>query len=132
MPSTPTATYVNRMIRGIPYAKMKSRGDIDAPARWSEAIREQTADLPSIEEACVMKITFLLPPNKFPADYPYGPDLDNLLKRMLDALNSTIFSKAKGRDSCVVSLMVMKTRVNTDEHAGAHIEIFPIALSPMS
>lgn len=25
-----------------------------------------------------MKITFLLPADKFPTDFPYGPDLDNL------------------------------------------------------
>jgi len=73
--------YINVLIKGIPYAKSKLRGDRQAPARWSKVIVEQTGALPRVKEACVVKVTFLLPPDKFPADYPYGPDLDNLLKR---------------------------------------------------
>lgn len=75
-----------------------------------------------------MKVTFLLPPEKYPADYPYGSDLDNLLKRFLDALNETVFSEAHGKDSCVVSMTVMKAKVESAEQAGVHFEIIPVAL----
>lgn len=76
-----------------------------------------------------MKVTFLLPPDKFPKDFPYGPDLDNLLKRFMDALNETIFSETQGKDSCVVMLTVMKTRAASNQEAGAHLEILPVSVA---
>ena len=76
----------------------------------------------------MLHVTFLLPPNKFPLDFPYGPDLDNLLKRLWDALGKTIFSEAQGRDSCVISVNAMKTRVRSEEEAGAIIEVLPVSL----
>ncbi len=118
--------YINHTIKGVPYAKEKRRGDTKAPERWTEMVKKQTEHLPHVREACVMKVTFLLPPDKFPADLPYGSDLDNLLKRFLDALNQTVFSEAIGGDSCVVSLAVMKTRVSSNEDAGVHFEVLPV------
>jgi len=118
--------YINRTIKGVPYSKLKSRGNLEAPERWSEEIVKQTSDLPKIKDACILKVTFLLPPDKYPRDMPYGPDLDNLLKRLLDALNQTIFSGAKGGDSCIVSLTVMKTKAPSDAASGAHIEVMPV------
>ena len=76
-----------------------------------------------------MKVTFLLPPDKFPSDFPYGPDLDNLLKRFMDALNHTIFSGTHGGDSCVVMLTVMKTKVATSIEAGVHLEVLPVSVA---
>jgi len=127
-PLTPEAStfYINKTIKGIPYSKLKSRGNLEAPERWSAEIVKQTSDLPKIKDACILKVTFLLPPDKYPRDMPYGPDLDNLLKRLLDALNQTIFSGAKGGDSCIVSLMVMKTKAPSDADSGAHIEVMPV------
>src|SRR6267378_6130586 len=105
---------------------MKSRGNQAAPEKWSEEVVRQTRELPKIKDACILKVTFLLPPDKYPRDMPYGPDLDNLLKRLLDALNQTIFSGAKGGDSCIVSLTVMKTKAPSDAASGAHIEVMPV------
>lgn len=122
-------SYVNRLIKGVPYSRFKRRGKIEAPATWSETVVAQTRDLPKVKESCVLKVTFLLPEDKFPADFPYGPDLDNLLKRLLDALNRTIFSDTRGHDSCVVVLHVMKTKVNSQAEAGVHIEVLPINVS---
>ena len=119
-------TYISHTIKGVPYAKSKRRGDVKAPERWTEAVKRQTEELPKVKDACLMKVTFLLPPDKFPADLPYGSDLDNLVKRLLDALNQTVFSEAVGGDSCVVSLTVMKTRVSSREEAGVHFEILPV------
>ena len=89
---------------------------------------EQTRHLPKVTEACILRVTFLLPPNKFPTDLPYGPDLDNLMKRFSDALNQTIFSETEGKDSCVVEMSVMKTRVDSESEAGAIIEVLPISI----
>lgn len=84
-------TYISHLIQGVPYSRNKSRGNLGAADQWSEQVIAQTAHLPLVKEACALKATFLLPPNKFPTDFPHGPDLDNLLKRFMDALNHTIF-----------------------------------------
>ena len=118
--------YLSVKIEGIPYGKAKRRGNVNAPKVWTETVIQQTSHLPKIKEACILNLTFLLPLDKFPTDFPYGPDLDNLLKRFLDALNSTIFSEAKGNDSCIISMNVMKTKVQNFEDAGAVLEILPI------
>jgi hypothetical protein len=52
---------------------------------------------------------------------PYGSDLDNLLKRFQDALNETIFSEAKGKDSCIISLTASKIKVSSAKEAGTFI-----------
>ncbi|OYD16093.1 hypothetical protein CH330_03710 [candidate division WOR-3 bacterium JGI_Cruoil_03_51_56] len=121
--------YLWRKIVGIPYSRNKTRGDIEAPKLWTEAIIAQTCHLPKIKEACMLGVTFLLPPNKFPVNLPYGPDLDNLLKRFCDALGKTIFSETRGGDSCVVSVSAMKTRVKSKAEAGAIIEVLPVSLT---
>lgn len=120
--------YISIFIKGVPYSKANTRGDIEAPVRWSETIKQQTANLPKVKEACIMKVTFLLPTDKFPTNFPYGPDLDNLLKRFLDALNETNFSEALGTDSCIISMNVTKTKVNRQEEAGVHLEILPVSV----
>jgi len=122
-------TYINHLIRGVPYARDKVMGNLQAPKNWSEQIKIQTQNLPRVREACALKVTFLLPPDKYPKDYPYGPDLDNLLKRLLDGLNETVFSEAKGHDSCVVLLHVMKTKVASYAESGAHIEVLPVSVT---
>ena len=122
-------SYISVKIDGVPYSKSKMRGKVDAPVQWTKKVIEQTKDLPKVQNACFLKITFLLPPDKFPPNFPYGPDLDNLLKRFLDALNQTVFSQTPGKDSCVVSLQVMKTKVDDESKAGARIEILPVRLT---
>lgn len=111
-------SYISVMVRGVPYSRLKSRGDREAPKVWSRAIVEQARGLPCVKEACLVKITFLLPPHKFPSDFPYGPDLDNLIKRFMDALNETVFCEARGKDSCIVSMTVLKTRVASAPRPG--------------
>ncbi len=122
-------TYICQKIKGVPYSKHKRRGRVYAPAEWTQKIIDQTKDLPKVKEACVLNVTFLLPPDKFPTDFPYGPDLDNLLKRFLDALNKTIFCETPGTDSCVVSLNVMKTKVELENVAGALLEVLPVSIT---
>ena len=120
--------YIRSKVSGIPYGKDKKRGNIHAPKEQTRAIIEQTEKLQKVKEACILKVTFLLPPDKFPKDFPYGPDLDNLTKRFCDALNKTIFSETEGKDSCIVELNVMKTRVASEEEAGAFFELLPIKI----
>lgn len=119
---------ISKFINGTPYGKSKTKGDIEAPSRWSKSIIEQTSKLPKVQEACIAKITFYLPEDKFPTDYPFGPDLDNLLKRFLDALNETILAEAQGKDSCIISFNVSKAKVANVSEAGVHLEIIPVKL----
>lgn len=118
--------HIWKRISGVPYARSKSRGNLQAPAEWTEIVVRETRDLPKIADACLLRITYLLPRSHVPADYPFGTDLDNLNKRFLDALNQTVFSDARGKDSCVVAMETMKVIVESKEDAGAHIEIMPI------
>jgi hypothetical protein len=84
--------------------------------------------LPKLTEACLLRITYMLPRSHIPSNYPFGTDLDNLNKRFLDGLSQTVFSEAPGKDSCVVVMETMKVIVEAGEETGAHIEIFPIKL----
>jgi Holliday junction resolvase RusA-like endonuclease len=118
-------SYINMKISGVPYAKSKTRGNIEGLKKWTQDIIKQTRDLPKVKGPCTMRVTFLMPPDKYPADLPYGPDLDNYLKRFQDALNRTIFRDVPGGDSCIISLEVTKVRVASYEESGAHLEILP-------
>lgn len=120
--------YTSVLIKGVPYSQVKSRGKTEAAQEWTDAVIEQTRHLPRVSDACLLKVTFLLPPDKFPTDFPYGPDLDNLLKRFLDALGQTLFSATAGGDSCIVSIHALKTRVDSPEKAGAHLEVLPFTV----
>jgi Holliday junction resolvase RusA-like endonuclease len=71
-------------------------------------------------------VTFLLPASHFPADHPFGNDLDNLLKRFCDALQQTVLSHAPGKDGAIVCLEAAKAKVNSDEEAGAQFELIEI------
>jgi len=113
-------------VSGIPYPHLKSRGDTSAPARWTEAVKKQTAHLPKVVHPCLVRITFRLPPDKFPKDHPYGSDLDNLLKRFFDALIETVFSEAPGKDGIAISIEATKVRVPDSDQAGADLEIVVI------
>jgi hypothetical protein len=113
-------------ISGIPYGQLKSGGDKAAPARWTERVKEQSAHLPKVVHPCLIRVTFRLPPEKFPKDHPYGSDLDNLLKRLFDALIETVFSDAPGKDGIVISIEATKVRVAGSNQAGADLEIIEI------
>ena len=118
--------HIRATIPGIPYARRKSRGNLQAPKEWTEAVIKYTATLPKITEACLLRITYLLPRSHTPTNFPYGTDLDNLNKRFLDGLCKTVFSEARGHDSCVIAMETMKVIVEPGEETGAHIEILPI------
>lgn len=111
-------------IKGIPYGQRKVRGDVGAPKRWTEEIIRQTKGF-EVKEDCELRAIFILPPDKYPTDLRYGPDLDNLLKRLQDALNETIFSKAPGKDSCITKLYAEKQKANSRD-TGVEIEIYKL------
>ncbi|MGO9585738.1 MAG: RusA family crossover junction endodeoxyribonuclease [Limisphaerales bacterium] len=119
--------HIRTSIDGVPYSKTKTRGNKAAAEAWSQKVIQQTSSLSPVSDACVLRVTFRLPRDKFPPDFPYGPDLDNLLKRLMDALGHTIFAISKGGDSCVVALEAMKVPVDT--RPGVDIEILPVKVA---
>ena len=114
---------VDLFIEGIPYGQRKPRGDIEAPDRWTEAVKQATKNLPRVKDRCYMIVVFVLHEDTCPPDYPDGSDLDNLMKRLLDALNDTVFSEVKGKDGSVVQLVVSKRKAIQNEPTGARVII---------
>jgi hypothetical protein len=108
-------------VEGTPYPWHKVRGDVEGPERWSAAIRQQTEKLPAVSGPCRLEVEFVLPRDRFPRDHPYGTDLDNLLKRLLDALKVTVLRTAPGLDGAIVELRASKVPAGTDGIAGARI-----------
>ena len=117
---------VDLFIEGIPYSQQKPKGDIQAPDRWSEVVKQTTKSVPKVRGPCHMVVVFVLPADEYPSDHPYGPDLDNLMKRLLDALNDTIFSEVAGKDGSVVQLVVSKRKAKQNEPTGASVIITDI------
>jgi len=114
---------VDVFIEGVPYPRWKVGGDVEAAKRWSQDVTNKTRRLPRIKHRCSVNVTFILPMDKYPKDHPQGPDLDNLLKRLFDALNKTVFSEALGKDGCVTRLVASKRKQRRDEPTGVRLKI---------
>ena len=113
-------------VRGVPYPQLKATGNVDARLEWTDKVIEKTSGLRKVVGPCLLRVTFKLPSNKFNGKNPYGTDLDNLLKRFLDALSKTVFADAPGQDACVVSLEASKVHVQNPNEAGVDGEIIEI------
>ncbi|HMB74704.1 MAG TPA: hypothetical protein VKQ06_14105 [Gammaproteobacteria bacterium] len=87
---------------------------------------EKTKGLHKVTGPCLLRVTFRLPKEKFHDKNPFGTDLDNLLKRFLDALGETVFCEAPGKDACVVTLEATKVLVTNPSEAGVDGEIVRI------
>jgi hypothetical protein len=118
--------HIKASIKGVPYPKNKPRGNKAAPEKWTQAVIEQTSNLPKIMGACLLRLTYCIPRANVPDDCPFGADLDNLNKRFLDALGKTVFVDAPGNDSCVIAMEVTKVIVESVSEAGADFEIIPL------
>jgi Holliday junction resolvase RusA-like endonuclease len=120
-----TRPAVVTFIEGTPYCRFKTRGNTEGRRAWMESVRKNTMNLAKVRGPCCAEVEFYLPCDKYPSDYPDGPDLDNLLKLLLDALNTTVFSEAPGRDGCVVRLSATKNKVSGSgtDRVGARIKL---------
>jgi Holliday junction resolvase RusA-like endonuclease len=123
--------YINKTIHGTPYPEKRDPRLDQAPLKkWTHDIITQTQGLPKVKkrEACLLRVTFLLKPSQFPKNCRFGPDLDNLLKRFLNALKCTVLSEADGTDSCVVAIEAMKVCAETGTQPGAELELLPVRM----
>ncbi len=114
---------ISVFISGEPYCQNKNRGNIHGTKAWSQAIIEATQKLPRITSECRAEIAFILPANKYPADHPYGPDLDNLMKRLFDALNKTVLVDVAGKDGAIVEVVASKRETSETDPPGAYVKI---------
>jgi len=112
---------IDVFIEGIPYSQQKVRGDREAADRWTQSIIQATKNLPKVKGPISMNLQFVLPADKYPLDHPYGSDLDNLVKRLLDALNMTILANVPGMDGAVVRLLVKKRKALKSEQTGVRM-----------
>jgi hypothetical protein len=53
--------HIWKKIAGIPYARSKSRGNLAAPRAWTDAVVQETRNLPKIRDACLLRITLSHP-----------------------------------------------------------------------
>lgn len=102
-------------IDGVPIRGDKYQG----LTKWKQAIINQTKDIKRIDYPCCAKIDFILQENQHPTDRPHGPDLDNLLKPLLDGLQKTILDD----DSLIYGINVTKRAKRPHEKTGAVISI---------
>jgi Holliday junction resolvase RusA-like endonuclease len=110
-------------VPGFAYPKHKAGGAIEQAERWSQTIFETTKDLPIVKAPCRMKIHYNISPERFTLGAPYGPDLDNLTKRLLDDLKRTILREAAGEDGCILELTISKSVAALGEPSGAKVSI---------
>ncbi len=112
-------------IEGTAYPKHKSGGAIEEADLWSQNIREVTVGLQPIHSPCRMRVEFLLPIERFTSGSPYGSDLDNLTKRLLDDLKKTILREVDGEDGSIMEMAISK-RAAINEKPGVKVEIEPL------
>ena len=114
-------------VRGVPYPQTKATGNVGGRKAWTEAIVKATQNLRKIHGPVFVRVTFRLSREKFHNANPYGTDLDNLLKRFLDALSATVLSEAPGKDACIVALEAAKVLVKNPSESGVDGEIIEMA-----
>jgi Holliday junction resolvase RusA-like endonuclease len=111
------------LIKGGAYPSKKPRGNTAAQREWKKHIIKATRNLQKVKGPCEAVMYFSLPGDRFPDDLPWGTDLDNLAKLVLDSLNETVFREAPGKDSCVVSLSIYKTKAPTPDEVGIYLSV---------
>jgi len=115
------AIRIDKFIEGTPYSKDKHRGDTKAAKSWTQVVIDATRGIPKARGRVSLNLRFVLPEDKYPGDHPYGSDLDNLLKRFLDALCETILSEVEGKDGAIVRLTVSKRQARKNELTGVRM-----------
>jgi len=113
-------------IPGPSYPKHKVGNRKDEAEKWSESIILCTKDLPKVKGPCAMRIDYQLPPDRFTLGSPYGSDLDNLTKRLLDSLSCTILEDVDSKDGCICKIEIGKIAASNPETIGTRIVVEPI------
>lgn len=107
-------------IKGFPYPRLsRKRGRRSGPSEWREAIIEQSKAIPFISSPCSLSVDFILDKSQCPKDYPYGPDIDNLLKPVFDAFKHTFLKD----DSFITELIASKKIGRKRDDLGMSITI---------
>jgi len=94
---------------------------------WTKAVISSLGGLPKASTGpCILNATFVLPEDKYPRDHPFGSDLDNLCKRLFDALGATILSEVPGKDGAIVEAQVRKRRAAPSEKTGVWLQLYEL------
>jgi Holliday junction resolvase RusA-like endonuclease len=108
---------VKVFIKGNPRTKPSKSKTLP---EWTLQVVEQTKHLPIIDGPCKVVVKFRLNQEEFDKSPPYGSDLDNLLKALIDALKETVLSPD---DQRVVAIRAKKTPPNKAGASGAYVKI---------
>jgi len=114
--------YIAYRVAGSPYARSRKAGS----QSWVQSIVEATGHLPKVTGPCLLRLTFMLGPDKYDDQAPFGPDLDNLAKRFIDVLKHTVLAEAPGSDGCIVGIEAFKLPVDDESQAGVQFELIPL------
>ena len=112
-------------VRGSPYSRSRKAGS----QSWAQTVVEQTQHLPPVTGPCLLRITFQLPPDKYNDQSPYGPDIDNLVKKFVDTLKQTVLADAPGSDGCIIGLEAFKIPVSDEAEAGYVVAVYLIPVT---
>ncbi len=110
-------------IGGIAYPKPVSGNRAIEAEKWSKKLVENTINFRKVDGPCSLKVVFYLPPDRFEIGSPYGTDIDNLVKRLLDALNETVLSDVPGKDGCIMNIEAEKSVALKPSQLGVDIKI---------
>jgi len=116
-------SHMEFFIPGPAYPKHRVGNGKNEAEKWSELIISYTKDLPMVGGPCEMKIVYQLPPDRFTLGSPYGQDLDNLTKRLLDSLARTILKDVDSRDGCICKIEISKKVAFDPEMIGTSVEV---------
>ncbi len=106
-------------IKGEPISRKAHRGAVaDSERAWQKIVADQTKGLPKITTPHAATIVFRI--KKW---HGHGPDIDNLLKPVLDALKLTIFPKPT-EDAILYVVNVAKKQTDPGEEPGVDLYFY--------
>jgi hypothetical protein len=90
---------------------------------WTAGIIDQTIGLPRAQGACELAIEFVLPHDRGMLDSPSDLRLDSILRRLLEALEGTVFrgEGVMGDRGEVVSIQARSRVARVEEESGIRV-----------
>jgi Holliday junction resolvase RusA-like endonuclease len=118
-------------ISGLPASQGRSGAKGPDLEDWRKQVAAQTEHLRPVPGPCKITAIFVLPPDRFPASNPYGPDLDNLLKPLFDGMKQTLFRRHPQpiEDACVIQVKASKAQIRPGAEGGVALRIQLVRVS---
>ncbi len=115
---------IHMFVRGEPHVA-KTGSNKSALRQWQDIVEKQTDGMKRMKGPCQVRLDFVLPPGSFKSPnkkVPYGPDLDNLVEAVLDALATNVFPDGVG-DNAATQLLSTKREATKGEEPGVMVTV---------